>query len=327
MKTILILFTSLFFTLSFAQIGGNQLYGNTDYSNSYQKNNSVSLANLKPKILTNENSITLDISILNHVQADYYMVTFGVNEENLSVELCNTQINKRIENFIRSIEKLGIKKSEVYVDFISQTKIYDHISEAEGEKVNIQQVDVGFEIKKNIIFKLKNIELFDQLVELASKQKIYNIINVEYYADNQDKIYDEMLVEAISIQKKRIKHLNLNEKEWDLVPEFTISFSSVQPGNQYKSYRAYESGTISYNNYYNNNTLVVQKEERKSRTFYFDGLPTDGFDKVMNASSPIVGLQYVMNVQIVYKKHKEDNSDKIYHLITPNGELKEIRLE
>ena len=310
--------------MAFCQIGGNQLYGN--HSNNYSNSNvQINQSNL-PKLSMTEHELVLDLNILNHVQADFYMVTLGVNEENLSVEKCNSQINIRINQFLDSLSKIGIKKSDVYVDFISQTKIYDYVSESEGENINVQQVDVGFEIKKNIVFKLSKIELFDKIIELASQQNIHNIINVEYYAEDQNKVYDQMLEEALKLKTQRLKFLNLKDSDWNLEPIYTISFYSIQPGHQYKKFQAYESGTVSYSNYYNNNSVIVRKEERKSNTFYFDGLDSNNFDKIMNASSPVIGLQYIMNVKVTYKKKEKEKSNQIYHVITPTGELKTLEL-
>lgn len=323
MKTVLSILSLLWLGFGFGQIGGNQLYGGNN--NQYQNMKDYA-ESLDPKVLINKESVKMNVNILSNVQADAYVVTLGVNEENLSVESCNSKINQRIENFKKSLSKLGIKSSDVYVDFVSQTKIYDYVSEEGDLNVNIKQVDVGFEIKKNIIFKLSKLEIFDEIVELASREKIHNIINVEYFVENQNAIYDEMLEEAIKIQKSRLKLLNLKESEWELKPMMDIQFSSIQPGKQYKKFQAYESGSVSYSNYYNSNTVVVQKEQRKSNTFYFDGQETNSYDQILNATTPIVGLQYSMNVTFIFTKKKQKVEDKIYYVITPNGEMKEVKL-
>lgn len=323
MKTKLTFLLSCLTFICLAQIGGNQLYGGNNSSNSQLHNLTINNA-ISPKIQMSKDALSFEVNILNNVRADVYVVTLGVNEENTSVEACNTQINQRIENFMKSISKIGIKKSDVYVDFISQTKIYDYVSDSEGERIDIQQVDVGFEIKKNIIFKLSRLELFDKILELASKEKIHNIINVEYYVENQNAIYEEMLKEAMKIQKERLKLLNLNESDWEMEPMISINFSSVQPGHQYKKFQAYESGTVSYSNYYNNNSVIVRKEERKSNSFYFDGLDSNSFDKILNASSPVVGLQFLMNLKITYVKKEKEK--KNYYIVAPNGELKALEL-
>jgi uncharacterized protein YggE len=323
MKTVLSILSLIWLGIATGQIGGNQLYGGN--SNQYQNIKEYAETSA-PKVTMTQESVKMFVNILSNVKADAYVVTLGINEENLSVESCNAKINQRIENFKNSISKLGIKSSDVYVDFVAQTKIYDYVSDEGNININIKQVDVGFEIKKNIIFKISKLEIFDEIVELASREKIYNIINVEYYVENENAIYEEMLEEAMKIQKARLKLLNLKESDWEMKPMMDIQFISIQPGKQYKKFQAYESGTVSYSNHYNNNTIVVQKEQRKSSTFYFDGLDSNVYDKIMNATTPIVGLQYSMNVTFVFTKKNQKVEEKIYYVITPNGEMKQVKL-
>jgi uncharacterized protein YggE len=323
MKTVFSILSLIWLGIALGQIGGNQLYGGNN--NQYQNIKEYAESTV-PKVSMTKESVKIFVNILNNVKADAYVVTLGINEENLSVESCNAKINQRIENFQNSISKLGITSSDVYVDFVSQTKIYDYVSDEGNININIKQVDVGFEIKKNIIFKISKLELFDQIVELASKEKIYNIINVEYFVENENAIYEEMLEEAMKIQKSRVKLLNLKESDWEMKPMIDIQFTSIQPGKQYKKFQAFESGSVSYSNHYNSNTIVVQKEQRKSSTFYFDGLESNVYDKIMNATTPIVGIQYSMNLSFVYHKKNQKEEEKIYYVITPNGEMKQVKL-
>ncbi|MCY1248435.1 hypothetical protein D9M72_618650 [compost metagenome] len=75
----------------------------------------------------------------------------------------------------------------------------------------------------------------------------------------------------------------------------------------------------------------MRQEQRKSKTFYYDGIDPDSFDKVMNSESPIVSIQYVMEFSITYKtkkkEEKKDKDKKIYHIITPNGDVKTLDLK
>jgi len=71
---------------------------------------------------------------------------------------------------------------------------------------------------------------------------------------------------------------------------------------------------------------VVRHEMRKSNSFYFRGQSTEDFDKIINADTPVVGLQFVMNISISYSKKVNEKDKKQYHIITPNGELKSLLL-
>lgn len=323
MKTKLTVLALVFSQLIFAQIGGNQLYQIQNQNNSYQ--NPVLNANQgNSKVRMNQDRMVFEVNILNNVKADSYVVTLGLNQESHSVETCNSAINQRVSTFKSEIKKLGIKENDIYVDFVSQTKIYGYQTSTQGGNVNIQQKDEGFEIKKNIIFKLNDILLFDRILEIASKSEIHNIINVEYYVANQDLAYENMLDEALKVTNNRKKLLKVSDSKWE-EPIYEISFNAIQPGNQYKKFQAFETSDISYSNYYNSNKVIVRQEQRKSNTFFYDGIDTSTFDKVMNADTAIVGLQYVMTVKVIYESKQKKNN--FYYIVTPNGDLKSIRLD
>lgn len=325
----------LFFGLAYSQEGGNQLYGN---HNSYNYKNSVSQDDIH-KIIYNAEGVTYKINVLNNVKPDSYVVTLGLNEESLSVKDCNTKINKRLDNFKIALKKMGIKEDEIFVDFISQTKIYDYKSTSTSSQVNVNQVDKGFEIKKNIIIKLRQTDLFDKLVEMASENEIYNIIKVDYKKLDTEKVYDEMLSQANEVLKSRNKiYDKFGKRDFEEFPQVSVNFYSIQPGKLYKSFTAFETSDVSYYNNYNDSRKVfVKQEERKSKTFYYDGVAPDSFDKIINPESPIVSIQYIMEFSITYRtKKKEEKKDdkkdgkkeeKLYHIITPYGDIKTLNLK
>jgi len=70
----------------------------------------------------------------------------------------------------------------------------------------------------------------------------------------------------------------------------------------YKQYNeAFESSYV--NNYYGSSYL--KKEVRKERTFYYDGIESEiGVDKIIDDISPMIGIQYVIEVVITYDLKK-----------------------
>ena len=91
------------------------------------------------------------------------------------------------------MKTLGIKKENVYIDFISQTKIYDF----EVSGLNSEQVDKGFEIKKNIIITTSNVNSLEKLIALASDFEIHDIIKVEYFNNDTNAIHNSLFDEAL----------------------------------------------------------------------------------------------------------------------------------
>ena len=317
-----------------AQHGANQLYEKSN-SNNYQQ-----VVNYKNDNKTNfgPDGANYKINVSNNVKPDCYIITLGLNQESLSVKECNSKINNRLDGFKNALKKLGIKEEEVFVDFISQTKIYDYKSSSTANQVNVNQIDKGFEIKKNIIIKLKNTKLYDKIIEEASDFEIHNIVKVDYIKTNTDKIYEEMFTEANAILESKMKlHQKFSKKEYEETPQVSVNFYSIQPGKQYKNYTAFESSEVQYQNdaYYTKKVLVKQ-EERKNKTFYYDGIETDYFDKVLNPDSSQVNMQFVMEISVSYKNKipKESLKEtpkkeepKVYHFITANGDLKVINFK
>ena len=47
------------------------------------------------------------------------------------------------------------------------------------------------------------------------------------------------------------------------------------------------------------------KDGRKEKTFYYDGIETElGIDKIIDDISPVIGIQYVLEIQVIYELEK-----------------------
>jgi uncharacterized protein YggE len=294
MKTVHTKFQMLFFflltiSISKAQISGNQVYGNT--SSNYNRSQS------SQTITVNNNVLSVSISILMNSKADGFVMTLGLNEEAETVKLCNTKINNRIEGFLSKMKTLGIKKDESYVDFISQTKVYDFTIDG----TTAQQFEKGFEIKKNIIITTKNIADLEKIITMASEYEIHDVIKVEYFNDDPDRIHSNLFDQALEMaENKKDKYLKSFRKKTIGTPDANEVFEVFFPKNQYKVYQAYESSEIQ-THYNNRNTNYLNKLARKNKSFYYDGVSSAGYDKVINANQTEVGIQYTITLTVSYK--------------------------
>ena len=295
MKTIatkhkVLFFLLLTYSFAHAQISGNQVYGNSgsNYSNSSHSNKTI---------VVNNNVLSVSISILMNSKADGFVMTLGLNEEAETVKLCNTKINTRIDGFLTKIKALGIKKEESYVDFISQTKVYDFTVDGS----TAQQFEKGFEIKKNIIITTENIANLEKIITMASEYEIHDIIKVEYFNEDTDKIHTNLFEQALEMaDAKKDRYLKSFRKKIVGTPDANESFEVYFPKNQYKTYQAYESSEIQ-THYNNRNTNYLKKLARKNKSFYYDGVSSAGFDKVINANQTEVGIQYTLTLTVSYK--------------------------
>lgn len=273
------------------QISGNQAYGSAGpYSGSgaVRQGSTVQMT---------DSELIIQASVLMNVRPDALVVTLGVSEEAKSVRECSEGINKRIEGFRQKARQAGIKEDDVYVDFISQTRIYDY----EVSDTSAKQLEAGFEIKKNIIVRLEDVFAFDRLTVIAASYDIFDIVKAEYITENTDEIYTRLLDEALkAVERKKERYAAAFKP--DLSGERRMLEQNnyrVEPKTQYREYKAFETADLSI---YNNRatTPYIKKEQRKNRTFYYQGVDTTVFDEVINPSDPQVGIQYVFTIKVAY---------------------------
>ncbi len=300
--------TSVFFlimtsllSLSKAQVGGNQIYRDKN-NNDYSALKNLPDFNNANSYFTNDSTLVVNVKVLMNKTADRYKLTLGLNEEAATPKIAIENINRRINGFIKRISSMGIRNDDIFVDFISQTKIYDYDINKDTQ-VTTQKMD-GFETKKNIIITVNKHSMIEKLISEASDFQIYDIIKVDYINNDIDKIQEDLLKEAYAVfDKKKDNYFKLFKKEIIGSPTATSGFTYIFPKNQYQNYTALESASVTYGY----DTRYIKKEERKSKTFYYDGTDYTGFDKVINNSDPEVGIQYIMNLSVKYdlKKNKE----------------------
>jgi len=268
-----------------AQISGNVAYR--------ENNNYGDRARTPQKSITLQgNQFTISTRILMNVRPDVLVVTLGVSQDDKTVKGCNEAIKKRIDGFLKEVKAIGVKEQDVYVDFISQNKIYDY---DESGRVMIQE-EAGFEVKKNIIVRLKDVKAFGRLTDLASGFEIHDIIKAEYINENVDALYVQLFDEAVkTIEAKKERYSKrFNVLVSDDFNTLQDNYYSIQPRTQYQQYAAFETSNVSSNYNY------IRKEARKAKTFYYQGIDTSSFDRVINPSIPEVCLQYVVEMEIVY---------------------------
>lgn len=293
MKTKLFYLLLLFESITFAQISGNQVFS-TDMNKSYGKQNETSIGNT---ISINDNHLKMQVKVLLNEKADSFTLVIGTNQEAQTVAECNNLINKRIDGFINEIQKLKIKKENIYIDFISQTKVYDY-TVGENQADEFQK---GFEIKKNIIITSNQSASIEQIITTASKFEIYDIITVEYRNNDVLEKHTFLFEEAIKIANyKKDLYLKTFGKRIVGTPNASEDFSIFFPKTQYKKYQAFDTSEIQ-THYRNSNQNFIKKLTRKNTTYYYEGVESDAIDTIFNQSASEIGIQYVLTLTITYK--------------------------
>ncbi len=288
-KITLLLSSLIIFSNLNAQIGGNQVYQNQSIN--YNCN-----AVETKSIYSTDTTLVVTSKVLLNKKAEFYVITISVNGTAKTVIEANKITNSKIEKIINKVNKLGITNNDLYVDFVSETKMYDHtITDKE-----IKEYLDGFSIRKNLIIKTTELSNIDKIIDYCSEQEVYDIVKVDYKSEDLEKINQELFDEALTISKTKVKRFSENSSI-QIAENYRIaseSFKIYYPKNLYKQYNeAFETSLV--NDYYSSS--YTKKEVRKERTFYYDGIDTEiGVDKIIDEIFPIVGIQYIFELVIVY---------------------------
>lgn len=292
LKTIIISMTLFLFALTvFGQQSGNSVIGQ---GYNYKQTNESKTVD---KLYLSDTSFVIQANVLINVIADSYVTTFGVSESSTTLKDANTKIDKRIKDFVTALTKIGISKTDIYIDMTTQTQISDY-------KVNgdyAEQYISGFEQKKNVIIKFKYIKDLDKMIVTASDYGIYDLAKVDYIVADLNKIYTQLFQSALNVINSK-KELYVKATNIILTSSSEIygeSFYSFYPSQLYKSYTPNITS-----DYYNKSTYGKRKDLKKNVTYYYDKINYSGFDKVINPVVTEPAVEFVLMLQIKFDIEK-----------------------
>jgi uncharacterized protein YggE len=291
MKSNLIIFLLLFITSNYPAYA--QISGNEAYNKGYNYSSSNRSGDLE-RLYINDSSFIINAKVLYNIVADSYVAVFGLSQESTNLKDCDAKIEERIEGFSASLQKAGISPENIYTEMTTQNKIYDYKLNGNLAEEYLQ----GFEIKKNVIVRFKNIGYLEKMIILAADRQIYDLVKVDYIVEDIDKVYTKLFQSAMEVinQKKLLYTSATNMKILPNSHIYAENFYCLNPNQLYKSYKAYESGDIKLP--YNSSYQI--KDIRKSQTFYYDKTDYSGFDKVINPSVTEPAIEYALELEIKY---------------------------
>lgn len=271
---------------------GNAVYGNYNYGNSYY--NSYASRN-SSNYLSTDSTYSIATKVMINVQPDSYVAVFGITQEAQTVAECSKQLNARLDKFKTGLKALGIADESMFVDLIAQTRIYDYkiVGKTATETVE------GFELKKNFIIGFTDHALVEKMMILASEIEIYDIVKVEYIINDMEKLQNQLRTAAMEIIENK-KKFALANSSLVLADKGLIqyeNFNTVFPNEAYRQYVAAESASVQPS-YYSRDRWV--KEQRKSKTFYFEKLNPSSFDRIINPLSIKVPVQMTIEIAMKY---------------------------
>jgi uncharacterized protein YggE len=279
-----------------AQASGNVAYsqqGGQARAEQNERNKRVVAPTDAPPTAT---TMFVEASVLMNVKADEYVAIFGVSQECVTVPECSQQMEATVGGFTGELQRLGVSKEDVFVDFAAQNKIYSYQVTGSVAKQRLS----GFELKKNVAVHYKDKLLLDRLVIAASRSNIFDLIKVDYLVHDTPGVQNRLTEEAARVVKQkaaryeRLLGIQLQPPAQVYAERHSIYF----PTQMYDAYTAYESEDVSPDFYRERYTV---QSARKSRTFFFNPLNADGFDTVINpvVIEPVV--QFTVYLKVKYE--------------------------
>ncbi|MEJ7847267.1 MAG: SIMPL domain-containing protein [Pyrinomonadaceae bacterium] len=189
----LIILSLLLSTALFAQDAGNRAYG------TQKRRPQASTGQLTANADAASRIYFVEANVLMNVKADAYNAVFAVVQNGTTAAESNAKINTQIAGFTKDLGVLDVRPSDIFVDFITQNKVYDYTTAGTviTEKLS------GFETKKNVVVRYKNRELLEKILSAATKNSIFDLIEVEYVVNDIPAIQARLADEAVKVVKRK----------------------------------------------------------------------------------------------------------------------------
>jgi len=320
------------------QAAGNFLYNNPNSFN----NDRIAIAVNTPI----GSNINLKAEVLMNVKATSYNAIFSAVQSGKDAYEVDSLMFGRIAQVRYALGLLGINDEDIHVDAVSMVPTYSY--KIEDKKFNRRSIEIptGFEMKKNIHVLFRKHDVLDRIISEMAFADIYDLVKVEYNIDGVQTYYDELRKAALSVIASKESTYDALKMHLDIY-SMSDGFVCTYPMERYKTYTAYHSGTSPHevryamsmreNNIYvngkNNSINIDQKSNpdfvnqqffvqtaEKNKTIFYDRIPYNQFDKVINADieEPCIQLSY--SLQVAYTMITKDAHDKNQEAINQQKE-------
>ncbi len=268
-----------------AQVAGNIVYGTPKAPSTAAATGDLSITEPKGSVPVS----FVEANVLLNLKADAYQAVFAVAQEGPTLPEGNEKLTAQTREFTAALEALGVKRADIFVDFISQNRIYDFNVQ---DNVAREQLS-GFEVKKNVIVRYQDAALLDKMLAAAARSAIFDLVKVDYIVSDMPAARARLLEEASKVVKqKEASYARLLGVKMRRASVYQEKYNGFFPSDMYKSYTAYESGNAD-----GYNMRVVR--HRKTSTSYYIALDPAGFDAVINPAGvePVVQLTLYLKVR------------------------------
>ena len=289
-----------------AQVSGNYQQNAAAYGNA----NNAAVGNDNKKVVLpvvmSENTTVLQAEVLYNAKPTSYLAIFAVTQEGETIAQTDTFINQRLDIFRRALRQIGFTDNQIYVDFISLVPKYDMQMDKKRRSKTANEIPIGFQSKKNVHIQFTDSRVMDKIISAAATAEIFDLAKVEVDVPDVKRLHDEIRAEALKIiaaKAKMFETFNIKAIPYALGD----NFETYYPTELYESYTASTTDftQLQANQSYKQNKLSV-KYANKDRTVFYNRLPYDQFDMVINPEfvEPPIQIHYKLTVKYTIENNE-----------------------
>lgn len=305
---------------SSAQAAGNSVFTNPAYQSAP--------VNLSLSNYGSDFSSLLEANVMMNVKPGAYLAIFSLTQNGKTIEEVEAAMRSRTEIFKNMLEQFNTSSKDIFIDPVSMVPAYEtEITEKKLSKT-FNEVPVGFEMKKNVHILFHEQREINDIIAIAAKAEVYDLVKVDYDIENKDAILQQLRAEAFKIlmSKKSVmenaglhtRFINVGEVQ-----------GSASPAERYVQYTAYKTGTAPYHvanyNYKKDKApqTIQYNYAEKQKTVYYDMVTDKQFDKVINpiVGEPMVQVYFSLKAQYVIYDPEQEKADRLY-----NDRVKQLQL-
>ncbi|HTA28508.1 MAG TPA: SIMPL domain-containing protein [Bacteroidia bacterium] len=319
---------------------GNYEYANKSMANS-QYNVSADMANYQYNYQQNPNNnrgpatsaapndqqFDIKVNGLMNVVATNYVAVFNIVQLGLTAKSTDSMMNGTIEEFKQNLQKLSIDTSDIRIDMISFVPKYGYQSDKKIFSKKYNEVPDGFELEKNIYIRFKKSSALDGILSAAAAAEIYDLVKVDYFLPNAQKLIDSLRLKCLFEVKSRVKSYEIVGFELDTLKKtMADNFTTIFPQTRYYSYSAFSRPSFaSLKKKPSDQPFVSEYSKPVSR--YYNQVDYDSYDIVINPliTEPVVQLSYTVDVKYFLKSEQPVKTPKkIYYIINKDGDARQL---
>ena len=226
------------------------------------------------------NEIIFEVRTLMNVKATKFLAIFNLTQVGETASKTDELINSRMNAFLTDVKALDLKDENIYIDMIYMIPTFEYTIEKKLFSKTYNEVPTGFEMQKNIHISFTDINMVDDLVTLAAKNEIYDLVKIDFFVENSEAINDTIInlsVDYLNRKLKSMEKLNINLSDKHHIMRDAIH--AVYPETQYNDYDAFVSQSVEA---IKKNTGVTSI--RKPKTVAYNQIPYNDFNIVINPS-------------------------------------------